>query len=85
MEGKLKSKVSVMAKPEKSYGHLNLSSKDFPEVKDFTLAKEVELTVKFKIKTLRNPDRWEVAENKMNPKDVMASGEICDIKFAASK
>jgi hypothetical protein len=77
----LKNKVKVV-KEEKSFGHLNFHSKDFPEVKEFELNKTVELIVTLKVNSLRSPDRWEIAEQKMNPKDVTASGNITAMKLA---
>jgi hypothetical protein len=81
MNQPLKQKVSVV-KEEKSFGHLNISSKDFPDAKNFTLGKTIELTVTLKLNSLRSPDRWEVAEQKMNPTDVTASGNIIAMKLA---
>jgi hypothetical protein len=77
----LKNKVSVV-KEEKSFGHLNFHSKDFPGVKNFDLNKTIDLVVTVKVTSLRSPDRWEIADQKMNPKDVMAAGNITAMKIA---
>jgi hypothetical protein len=81
MNSPLKNKVKAV-KEEKSFGHLNIHSKDFPDVSEFKLTETIELTVTLKVNSLRSPDRWEIAEQKMNPKDIMAAGTITAMKLA---
>jgi hypothetical protein len=69
-----------MPKPEKNYGRLHLSSKDFPFLKDVSIGEVVELTVKLKVKELRQPDMWEVSQDKVSPKDILVSGPIVKIE-----
>lgn len=73
---KLKQSVSPSVKEEKNYGSLHLNSKDFPFLKDVSIGEVVELTVKLRIKELRQPDVWEVSQSKMNPKDILVGGPI---------
>lgn len=75
----LKSKVKAV-KPEKSYGHVSLSSKDFPFVKDAKLGTTIKVEVELKVDSLRAPDRWEITENNMKPTDVNLGGKICSVK-----
>ena len=66
----------------KSYGHLDMSSKDFPEVKDLKIGTSIKVTVTLNVRSLRSPDMWEIAHNKdVKPTDVRASGQISKIEF----
>jgi hypothetical protein len=76
---KLENKVKQV-KEEKSYGNLYVNSKDLPFIKDVSIGDIVELTIKLKVTQLRQPDRWEVSEQKLNPKDVIVSGSITKIE-----
>jgi hypothetical protein len=75
----LKSKVSAVKK-EKSYGHLSLNSKELPFVKNLKIGESAEFEIKVKIKGLRTPDQWEVSNEKINPKDIIASVEITGVE-----
>ena len=72
--------VLKQVKEEKSYGSLYVNSKDLPFIKDVSIGDIVELTIKLKVTQLRQPDRWEVSEQKLNPKDVIVSGSITEIE-----
>ena len=76
---KLESKVKAV-KQEKSFGHLNLNSSTHEFIKSCKIGEEKELTIKVKVKGLRQPDRWEISEEKMKPTDVIASVNIVEIK-----
>ena len=82
---KVKNKVSVANKPSKSYGHLNISSKDFESVKDLKIGKEITLTVTLLVKNLRAPDQWEISEGEGKPGDINAGGDIKNIEFLTKK
>lgn len=79
----LKSKVSVVPK-QKHYGQITLNSKDTPDVKKFKIGDEIDLIVKVKIKHLRQPDNWEISEEKFNPKDVLAGADIIKIEHKST-
>lgn len=81
---KLSSQVKAV-KEEKSYGHLTLNSADHPEVLDCKIGETKELTITVKVKGLRQPDRWEISEKQMKPKDVVANVIITDIKHKSSE
>lgn len=81
---KLESKVKAV-KEEKSYGHLTLNSADHPEVAECKIGEEKELTIKIRVKGLRQPDRWEIQDKQMKPKDVVANVIITDIKHKSAK
>lgn len=74
----LKSKVTAV-KEKPSYGHLRLSSKDFPEVKNLELGEAQTITIKVDVKGLRQPDRWEITEQKMKPTDIIAQVDIVGV------
>lgn len=75
----LESKVKAV-KEEKSYGHLNINSQNFPFVKDCKIGEVKELTIKLRVKGLRAPDKWEISEQKMKPTDVIVQGNIVGIE-----
>jgi len=76
----MESKIKVV-KEAKSFGHMNLNSTDFPEVKNFNLGEPIQVLVTLDIKSLRAPDRWEIASKEANPKDVHAGGDIIKVEF----
>jgi hypothetical protein len=78
-------KIKPAPKEEKSYGHLNLNSATAPFVKDCKIGEEKEVTIKIRVKGLRQPDRWEVSEEKMKPTDVIASVNVIGISHKSSK
>lgn len=78
---KLEAKTKAV-KEVKSYGHLNLSSKEFPAIKDLTLGEDINITVTVNINSLRAPDMWEIANNHANPKDINAGFIIKNVEFA---
>lgn len=75
---KLTNKVQQV-KPEKSYGHLTINSKDFAFAKDLKIGSETELEIKVKIKGLRAPDNWDISENGMKPGDIIAEVMVKNI------
>jgi len=81
---KLSSKVTAV-KEEKSYGHLTLNSSDHPEVLDCKIGETKELTITVKVKGLRQPDNWQISEQGMKPKDVIAEVIITGISHKPKK
>jgi hypothetical protein len=82
---KLSQSVKPMHKEAKSYGNLTLSSADFPKVAELCLGDNQKFEITARITALRNPDRWEVSEHKVNPKDVIASITITGVDFDGKK
>jgi hypothetical protein len=81
---KVANKVKAV-KTVKSYGHLNLSSRDFPGISDLTLSEKLTLTIEVDITALRKPDPWEVAHNGGKPNDITASVNILGVTLPAKK
>lgn len=75
---KLANKVQQV-KPEKSFGHLTINSKDFAFVKDLKIGSEAEFEINVKIKGLRAPDNWDISEQGMKPGDIIAEVMIKNI------
>lgn len=80
METKIQSKIKAV-KEVKSYGHINLNSKDFPQVKDLKINTTIQVLVTLDINSLNSPARWEIAEGNSKPSDVRASGSITKVDF----
>ena len=80
----LTQKIKPAPKEEKSYGHLNLNSATHTFIKDCKIGEEKEITIKIRVKGLRQPDRWEISEEKMKPTDVIANVNIIDISHKSS-
>jgi hypothetical protein len=82
---KLTAKVKPMPKEPKSYGHITLSSADFPGVADLKLGDKQTFTVEVDITALRKPDRWEVSDGNAKPNDVVASIKIMNVVLPKEK
>ena len=63
-------------KEVKSFGRINVNSKDVPGVKDLTIGQKVTITIDVEITGLRKPDRWEISNKEILPTDVKVDMEI---------
>lgn len=80
----LKSKIKAV-KPKVSFGNLRLTSKTSPEVKNLKLGQKMTVEVEIEVEALRQPDRWEISENGVGPKDILANVNIGKIIFPKAK
>jgi len=81
---KIPSKVQAV-KEVKSYGHLTLNSKDYPEIAEASVGDMKECIITSEITALRKPDRWEISQKTYKPTDIIASVEIRKIEMHKPK
>ena len=73
-------KISAVKEP-KSYGRLELNSKEFPAISDLKLGESVTLTITVEINSLRKPDSWEISHEKQDPNCIRAGFNILNVVF----
>ena len=78
-------KITVAPKEEKSYGRLNLNSREHPFVKDLKLGVETECCITIKVKGMREADRWEISEGTSKPGDINVELSIVKIEHKVNK
>jgi hypothetical protein len=81
----IKNKIDVKQKEVKSYGHLELSTKNFPAVKNLTVGTEIKVIVTLSVNSIRSPDVWEIAHGDSKPGEIRASGQIVAMSFPDDK
>ena len=59
---------------------LSLNSLDVPEIKDWPIGDEYEVTVKVKMNSIREVDKWDMDEYGYKKGDVKAEFEVLDVK-----
>ncbi len=64
-------------KKERKIGSVNLSSNELPEIKDWAIKGEYEITLKVKMTSISEVDKWERDQySNLSTKDVMARFDI---------
>lgn len=76
---KLEMKMGNSPKRTRSKGHLNITSMDIKEVKDWNIGDKIEVVVELEVVGLRKPDRWEIEEGILKD-SVNINSDIISIK-----
>ncbi len=81
---------SVTHKKERKIGTVNLSSNELPEIQDWSISDEYEITLKVKMTSISEVDKWDLEQySNLSKKDVMARFDIVKVvspkKEAAKK
>lgn len=77
---KIESKIKAVKPMPKSYGHIGISSKDVPEVKNAKLTDEHQFLITVSVRALRAPDKWEISEGYKKPGEITLDGDITKIE-----
>lgn len=68
---------STQSKKERKIGSVNLSSNELPEIKDWAIKGEYEITLKVKMTSISEVDKWDLEQySNITNKDVMARFDI---------
>ena len=76
---------SSKKKREYRKGNLKLTSRDNPEIIDWAVGEEYDLTVKVRQTAIREVDEWEIEEYGFKKGDLMAEFDIVSAKGQAMK
>lgn len=77
---KIEMKMGNSPKRIRSKGHLNITSMDIQEVKDWNIGDKIEVLVELEVTGLRKPDRWEIEEEGVSKDSVNVNSDIISIK-----
>lgn len=77
-------------KKERKIGSVNLSSNELPEIQDWSISDQYEITLKVKMTSISEVDKWDLEQySNLSAKDVMARFDIVKVispkKEAAKK
>ena len=81
---------SASPKKERKIGSVNLSSNELPEIKDWAISDQYEITLKVKMTSIGEVDKWDLEQySNLSKADVMARFDIVKVvspkKEAAKK
>ena len=77
---KIVMKMGNSPKSTRSKGHLNITSMDIVEAKDWNIGDKIEVLVELEVTGLRKPDKWEIEEEGVSKESVNINSDIISIK-----
>ena len=77
---KIEMKMGNSPKRIRPKGHLNITSMDIQEAKDWNIGDKIEVLVELEVTGLRKPDRWEIEEEGVSKDSVNVNSDIISIK-----
>lgn len=72
----MKEQLKAVEKNIKQKPCLNITSKDLPDLKDKSIGDAISLNITGTVKSLRQPDRWELENEEHKKGDIIATLEI---------